>query len=62
MRSALTPTIGVEALSPPKRPDKRQPGAATYYGYDAPGNLEMTMKTMTDTALHWTIDELSPWL
>jgi hypothetical protein len=47
---ALTPTIRVVALSPMKRPDKRRPKAATYYGYDALGNLEMTMKTMTDTA------------
>jgi hypothetical protein len=54
---ALTPTIGVVALSLVKRPDERQPGVATYYWYDALGNLEKTTKTMTDTALHRTADE-----
>jgi hypothetical protein len=45
-RSALTPTLGVVALSSVERPDERRSGVATYYGYDAPGNLEMTTKTL----------------
>jgi hypothetical protein len=51
------PTPMIVALGPVKRPDKRRPKAATYYGYDTPGNLEMTMKIMMDTALHRTVDE-----
>jgi hypothetical protein len=54
---ALTPTIGVVALSPTKRPGGRRPRTTTYYGYDASRNLETTMKTMMDTALHRTADE-----
>jgi hypothetical protein len=56
---ALTLTIRVVALSPMKRPNERRPGVATYYGYDAPGNLETTMKTMMDTTLHRMADEPS---
>ena len=54
--------MGVVALSLMKRPGEQQPKAATYYGYDAPGNLETTAKTMTNTLLHRTADEPSPWL
>jgi hypothetical protein len=59
---ALTPTIGVVALSPMKRPNERRPGVTTYYRYDTSGNLETTTKTMIDTALHGTANELSLWL
>jgi hypothetical protein len=54
--------IGVVALSSMKRPDERRPGAATYYSYDAPGNLETTTKATTDTMLHRIADKLPPWL
>ena len=53
--------IGVVALSLMKRPDEQGPREATYYGYNALGNLETTAKTMKDAALHRTADELSPW-
>ena len=59
-RRAPTPMIGVEALSPTKRPGEQRPRTATYYMYDALGNLEMMAKTMTDAALHRTADEQSP--
>ena len=49
--------IGVVALSLTKRPSEQRPGAATYYVYDVPGNLEMTTKTMTDVVLHKMADE-----
>ena len=49
--------IGVMALGPTKRPSERQPGAATYFEYDAPGNQEMMTKATMDTALHRTADE-----
>ena len=45
------------ALGPEKRPSERQPRAATYFGYDAPGNQETITKATTDTALHRTADE-----
>jgi hypothetical protein len=61
-RSTPTPMIGVVALSPMKRPGEWRPRAATYHGYSASGNLETTVKTMTDTALHRIAEELSPWL
>jgi hypothetical protein len=61
-RKALTPTIGVVALSFMKRPGERWPRAATYYGYDAPGNPETTSKTTKDVTLHRATDEPSPWL
>ena len=56
------PTIGVVVLSLMKRLGEQRPWAATYYGYDALGNLETTTKTMTDATLHRTADELSPSL
>jgi hypothetical protein len=60
--STTTPMIGVVALSSMKWPDEQRPGAATYYRYDTPRNLETMTKTMTDAVLHMTADELSPWL
>jgi hypothetical protein len=49
--------IGVVALSPAKRPSDRRPKAATYFGYDAPGNQEMMVKATTNTTLHRTVGE-----
>jgi hypothetical protein len=45
-----------------KPPGEQWPRAATYYGYNALGNLETTTKTMWDAVLHMIADELSPWL